>query len=70
MNDPMGRAYLENQRVGHDYIEFTNWPENYNNSNLALAKYEWYHLRRKYFKMMKLGEEVIKFLEKEINHAR
>ena len=65
MNDPLGRAYLENQRVGHDYIEFSNWPTSYNNFNLALAKYEWWLLRHKYLKMMRLGEEVIKLLEKK-----
>ena len=70
MNDPMGRAYLKNQRVGHDYIEFTNWPKNYNNFNLALVKYEWWILKQKYLKMMRLGDEVIKLLESEVNHAR
>ena len=60
MDDPLGRAYLENQAIGHDYIEFENWPENYNYFNLALAKSEWLKLRRSYLKMMKLGEEVIK----------
>ena len=65
MNDPLGRAYLENQAIGHDYIEFTNWPTSYNNFNLGIAKYEWYHLRRKYFKMMSLGEEVVKLLDEE-----
>ena len=60
MDDPLGRAYLENQAIGHDYIEFENWPENYNYFNLALVKSEWRILQIKYLKMMKLGEEVIK----------
>ena len=65
MNDPMGKAYLKNQRVGRNIITFENWPENYNNFNLAVVKYEWWILRHKYFKMMKLGEEVVKILDKE-----
>ena len=64
MTDPLGRALFENQAIGHDCIEFVNWPENFNHIHLALAKYEWWLLRNKYFKMMKLGEEVIKLLEK------
>ena len=63
MNDPMGKAYLENQKIGRDIITFENWPENYNNFNLAVVKYEWWLLRHKYLKMMRLGEEVIKLLE-------
>ena len=57
------RAWLENQRIGHDYIEFTNWPTSYNNFNLALVKEEWRVLKQKYHKMMRLGEEVIKILK-------
>jgi len=65
MNDPLGRAYLENQAIGHGYIEFSNWPTSYDNFNLALVKTEWRGLRLKYFKLMKLGDEVIKLLEEE-----
>ena len=65
MNDPLGRAYLENQRIGRDTITFKNWPASYDNFNLALAKTEWRSLRLKYFKLMKLGDEVIKLLEEE-----
>jgi len=64
MDDPMGRAYLENQAIGHDYIEFKNWPISYDNFNLELVKTEWRSLQLKYIKMMKLGDEVIKLLEK------
>ena len=64
MDDLIGRGYLENQKIGHDYIEFENWPKNYTNFNLAVAKHEWLLLRRKYLKMMRLGEEVLKLLEK------
>jgi len=63
MDDLIGRGYLENQTIGRDYIEFKNWPKN-TNFNLAVAKHEWLLLRRKYLKMMKLGEEVVKLLEK------
>jgi len=59
MDDLLGRAWIENQAIGHDFIEFKNWPKSYNNFNLALAKHEWYHLRRKYFKMMRLGEKLL-----------
>ena len=64
MTDQLGREWLEIQTIGRDYIEFKNWPKNYNHFNLALAKWEWRILRRKYLKMMKLGEEVVKLLEK------
>jgi len=63
MNDPMGKAYLENQRVGHDYIEFVNWPANYDRLKIAALKYHWHSLLIKYGRMMRLGEEVVKLLE-------
>ena len=61
----MGRAYLENQRIGRNIIVFENWPTSYDNFNLALVKTEWRGLQLKYFKLMKLGDEVIKLLEEE-----
>ena len=60
----MGKGYLKNQEIGRQYIVFENWPISYNNFNLALVKSEWRSLRLKYNKMMKLGEEVVKLLEK------
>ena len=65
MADPMGRAWLENQAIGHHYIEFKNWPTSYDNFNLAIVKYEWWILKQKYHKMIKLGEEVVKILNKQ-----
>ena len=63
--DPIGRAWIENQAIGNHYIEFANWPKDYNNFLLARTKYEYWILRSKYHKMMKLGKEVVKLLEKE-----
>ena len=67
--DPMGKAWLKNQTIGHQYIEFKNWPKSYNYVNLALLETEWLVLKRKYKKMMKLGKEVVKLLESEISHG-
>ena len=64
MDDPIGIAWLENQRIGHDYIEFKNWPASHDNLNLALVKTEWRSLQLKYFKLMRLGEKVVKILKK------
>ena len=63
--DAMGRAWLENKAAGSDSIEFSNWPTNYDNLKMAALKYRWRSLQLKYTKMIKLGEEVIKLLEKE-----
>ena len=66
MTDPLGREYLENHRIGRDYIVLKHWPDDhYPWIKLARAKTEYRKLRLAYSKLIKMGEQAVARLESE-----